>query len=252
VTHTQRGPHPTGQHGTSTDVGCPAVSVRQVTADQAPPLAHWSSLAVQVGFRGAETGTRRAGATARLGRRRVHRPRSDRCAGRAAGRIGEIDAGRSLYQSGSRLPIFRAWWGWRRRIDREVRRLRSRCPDGRRPRTRRPRFLQPAIRMPPRCGGCWRPPSRPCSASVGPPVAGEISLELVVWGPGRPPSDATSYLSGVGEVLEEQDGRPQPRPDSPGRARCRRATPTTARSGKVELTDRLLARGMPSQPGASG
>jgi hypothetical protein len=36
------------------------------------------------------------------------------------------------------------------------------------------------------------------------PVAGEISLELVVRGPGRPPSDATNYLGGVGDVLQDK------------------------------------------------
>lgn len=35
-------------------------------------------------------------------------------------------------------------------------------------------------------------------------VAGEISLELVVRGPGRPPSDATNYLGGVSDVLQNK------------------------------------------------
>ena len=35
-------------------------------------------------------------------------------------------------------------------------------------------------------------------------VAGEISLEVVVRGPERPPSDATNYLGGVGDVLQDK------------------------------------------------
>jgi len=36
------------------------------------------------------------------------------------------------------------------------------------------------------------------------PVAGEIALDLVVRGPSRPPSDATNYLGGVGDVLQDK------------------------------------------------
>jgi hypothetical protein len=36
----------------------------------------------------------------------------------------------------------------------------------------------------------------------------EIGLDLVVRGPARPPSDATNYLGGVGDVLQEKVSRP--------------------------------------------
>jgi hypothetical protein len=36
------------------------------------------------------------------------------------------------------------------------------------------------------------------------PAAGGIALNLVVRGPGRPPSDATNYLGGVGDVLQDK------------------------------------------------
>ena len=38
-------------------------------------------------------------------------------------------------------------------------------------------------------------------------VTDEVALDLVVRGPGRPPSDATNYLGGIGDVLQVKVGR---------------------------------------------
>ena len=38
-------------------------------------------------------------------------------------------------------------------------------------------------------------------------TAADVGLELVVRGPGRPPSDASNYLGGVGDVLQDKASR---------------------------------------------
>lgn len=42
-----------------------------------------------------------------------------------------------------------------------------------------------------------------------PPLFGKdaLGLELIVYSPSEPPSDATNYLGGVGDVLEAKDRR---------------------------------------------
>ena len=35
-------------------------------------------------------------------------------------------------------------------------------------------------------------------------AAGELALQVVVRGPGRPPSDATNFLGGIGDVLQDK------------------------------------------------
>ncbi|PZG00857.1 hypothetical protein [Micromonospora deserti] len=51
--------------------------------------------------------------------------------------------------------------------------------------------------------------ARTAVSRVGwPVVSGDVALELVVRGPGRPPSDATNYLGGLGDVLQAKSARP--------------------------------------------
>ena len=50
--------------------------------------------------------------------------------------------------------------------------------------------------------------ARAALAQGAQPVAsGEVALELVLAGPEQAPSDATNYLEGIGDVLEDKQRR---------------------------------------------
>jgi hypothetical protein len=36
------------------------------------------------------------------------------------------------------------------------------------------------------------------------PLSGPVGVEVIVRGPGRPPADATNYLGGIGDVLQDK------------------------------------------------